>query len=224
MYTTWQNDYSKLNAFAEYAWNHAPYIYHTPLLKKDVGKDLAISFKISGDYLDTNWYFSYPNLYYRTSPTDNFTRMEIQLADKSDTTVTIPATKDKEWVQYYITAVDNRNFHTKIPFGDSVYFEIGTSSNLAVSNDLSKSSDIIIYPNPLETGETATIEFKSYTVTDFKLKISDIFGRKIFEKNFQNMYDVSSKIPIKSSNLAVGVYIVNIKMVDRILTKKLIVR
>ncbi|HET7152184.1 MAG TPA: hypothetical protein VFJ29_00320, partial [Candidatus Kapabacteria bacterium] len=35
MYTTWANDYALLTPFADYAWNSAPYIFHTPIAIND---------------------------------------------------------------------------------------------------------------------------------------------------------------------------------------------
>ena len=77
IYTTWQKKYTHLEPFAEYSWNHAPYIYHYPIKSSPSGK-LMFPVIISGNEWDKSWTLNGSSLYYRTNINDEFTRQEFQ--------------------------------------------------------------------------------------------------------------------------------------------------
>lgn len=75
------------------------------------------------------------------------------------------------------------------------------------------------YPNP--NSGTFTIQFKEL-VSDFNIEIYDITGKVVFTKEFKQNSDLSKDINIQSE-MSKGVYFMNLKTNDGILTKKIII-
>jgi hypothetical protein len=145
IYTTWQRKYTHLVPFAEYSWNHAPYIYHYPL-KNLPDSVLTLNATFSGDDWDKGWQLSEAALYYRTNPGDTFTKIDMAAKTDEPVNVTITLPENNKFLQYYFEAKDNHSWITKVPFGKDKYFEIGQVP-ISVDDRYIKEK-IKIHPNP----------------------------------------------------------------------------
>jgi PKD repeat protein len=97
-----------------------------------------------------------------------------------------------------------------------------TGSVVTAITEIEKSMDLVIYPNP--TASTATIDFTLTSNKLAKINVIDVMGRVLEEttKTADNEGHVSYIIN-KHSNLASGVYFVNIDIDNQRITKKIII-
>jgi hypothetical protein len=159
MYTTWANRYDHLAHFAEYAWNHAPYIYHyPPLPEADPSGDFGISLYVIGDKWDAAWQLDNVQLLYRTNPSMRFTAVELDKSAGAQEHILRLADANK-WLQYYIMATDNKGWTSRLPYGANRYFEVGTSPNSVEETSDTQFTLLGIYPNPGEGNENAYIKW-----------------------------------------------------------------
>ncbi len=73
LYTTWQRRFDHLEPFAEYSWNHAPYIYHSPPFGSVPDDGVRLDIMINGDKWDEGWEPEGAMLLYRIDPDMQFT-------------------------------------------------------------------------------------------------------------------------------------------------------
>jgi hypothetical protein len=190
MYTTWGANYNYVQQFAEYAWNHAPYIFHQPLpTDKPIADGVSLNLLIYGDWMDAGWKLSEVNCYFRLSPKDSFSSLPINISKLPDCKVDI-ILQDSVYTyfEYFITAEDNRGWITKIPFGEKSSFVIDLRGNFVKESE--PKIEIIDNDNEIQI------------ITDeqnINFSICDILGN-IIHKTEQN-----SKI-IRLSNLYPGIY------------------
>jgi hypothetical protein len=88
----------------------------------------------------------------------------------------------------------------------------------ALSDNNFVKNNFKIYPNPNKG--TFTIEFKEL-LTDYAVEVFDITGRVVFENNYNQNADLSQNVVLQ--NTTRGVYFVNIKTGNTIVTNKIIV-
>jgi len=92
-------------------------------------------------------------------------------------------------------------------------------AKLSVS-EASKNIDFSIFPNP-NTG-IVNIQLNNSLVSNPKVKIYDMFGKLVFEKNkFENI--PSNKFTILIDSLTEGIYLISVEINKSITTKKLII-
>jgi hypothetical protein len=215
IYTTWQKKYTHLEPFAEYSWNHAPYIYHYPIKSSPRGK-LMFPVIISGDEWDKSWTLNGSSLYYRTNINDEFTRQEFQAVPDEQTIVSVTLTQENKFLQYYFEATDNHNWTTKIPFGENKYFELGETSTDIYDRDKLNFS---IYPNPVTDNKIINIKFDSKFNDIKEISIVDVFGNNLLDETEESANTASLDL----NNLSSGMYFVRIIIKNDILTRKIIV-
>ncbi len=130
-----------------------------------------------------------------------------------------------------LTALNNKP-SVKFRFWFKSDASTGSSNNIFIDqinlsgsvglNELEKSLDMMIYPNP--TNASSTIDFN--TVSDAKLKVSvmDIVGRVVEESENVNMNGNRANYTVnKNGTLAKGVYVINVFLGDQKVSKKLII-
>jgi hypothetical protein len=88
----------------------------------------------------------------------------------------------------------------------------------ALSNNSFVKNNFSIYPNP-NKGEF-TIQFKELSA-DYSVEVFDVTGRVVFENFYNQNAELSQKISIQ--NPTSGVYFVNIKSGNSIVTNKIII-
>ncbi len=213
MYTTWANDYSKLREFAEYCWNHAPYVYHQPLYGvKPTGKQY-FNMLITGDEEDDQWQAVNATLHYRTSSGSEF--IEISTVPLTSTwVIALDLPKDNKWLQYYITATDNRGWTTRMPFGEGKYYELGDKQS-GVDDDARE--PVSVYPNPAISGSVITVK------TDRplqKISLSDLNGRLVYMQGpAEGVAENSFSLP----EVSAGTYLLKVYTGNEVLTRKIVV-
>ncbi len=90
------------------------------------------------------------------------------------------------------------------------------------SSDLSQFDDVFqIYPNPATT--TATVSIQLQKESTVELRIVDMSGKEVGSRNYGTMNGASS-VNVNTSNLEMGVYLVELTVNNQIMTKRLIVR
>ncbi|MCF8364199.1 MAG: S8 family serine peptidase [Bacteroidales bacterium] len=81
--------------------------------------------------------------------------------------------------------------------------------------------DIVsVYPNP--ANEMVTIKFTTNTSSDIMVSISSISGQLVYQAN-KTAGEGTTFVPVSVSNLAKGVYVVNVKSVNGIATQKIVI-
>ncbi len=222
MYTTWGNNYNYLKHFAEYAWNHAPYIYHYP--PSQFRKDPRLTFTIKGDSYDAGWKLDNVQVLYRTKPNNRFTSQIVVMEGQHPKDLKLDLPDDAEWVQYYITARDNRGWHTRCPYGDTVYFELGElPTGVKDNNEKSGLRIFEIYPNPAQAQTIINIEWSAFQSGKYMVTITDIFGREIYKKQ---LYADKNKILTQRIDLPEsfpGVYFLRINSRNNSVSKKFVI-
>ena len=71
-----------------------------------------------------------------------------------------------------------------------------------------------MYPNPSD-GAAVNIDFKAPTNTDAQIVFYDMMGRAVYSNNLNNRNEINSAYSLDVSNLASGVYMVNL-VIDKV--------
>ena len=209
MYTTWQNDYSYLRYFAEYAWNNAPYIYHEPQTYLPNADSLRISIRIVGDRWDKDWELENSQILYRSNPNNRFTSISLNVDSIGRAVVNLPIDKNSRFLQYYITAIDNKGWQTKIPFGENKYFELGAFPNYVESNDNNNSLRIYgVYPNPINKNQEINIKWSSSKPVNCEISLINILGIRLKTLHQNTNGNSIENTLIKLNELPMGVYFI----------------
>ncbi len=211
MYTTWQAKYDHLEAFGEYAWNHAPHIEHFPPQALPGAGALELGIRITGDRLDDGWEATAADVHYRTSPGQAFSSLPFTPAPGAGQTVLLPLPQATKWLQWHITASDNRGWSTKIPFGDTVYFELGDiSSHAGARGDISDFRLYGAYPNPALSNGRVTLEFSSPPGEKVRIEMIDALGRVV--KSWNDHPDAGGlrMLRLRMDGIAGGIHLLRI--------------
>lgn len=180
IYTTWAPQYIHLEPFGEYAWNHAPHIFHYPPTNIPSGNTMTLTVAITGDKWDKDWSLSNSKIFYRISPGTSFVEFPFTASIGNDVDVMIPIAQNTKWIQWYMNATDNRGWTTKAPFGDSVYFELGSIATSVDKDDQPASFKLFgVYPNPVESNGAITIDWWSSKPQSIAISITDVLGREV---------------------------------------------
>jgi subtilisin-like proprotein convertase family protein len=102
---------------------------------------------------------------------------------------------------------------------DSVSIEICSSTYSTLGTSNFEINDFVLYPNP-NKGDF-TIRFSSTNAAAIKVFVTDMLGRKIYQKEFENTGNIYQNIQLK--NTAAGTYIVTVVDGDRKGVSKIIV-
>ena len=198
MYTTWAGNYNYVKHFAEYGWNHAPYIVHTPLFGMQPQKKLSFYVNIKGDDMDSGWQLSSAKLYYRLNSNDAFSSENLNI---NDNTVELNFADGNPYLEYYIEATDNHGWKKRNPLQENIYYKIGTPTSVEDNNENINQFNIIIKNN--------IIEIDLNGINSNNLNLIDILGRNI--NDLVQIKNSSEKIYIDISNLKSGIYFIRIK-------------
>lgn len=130
-----------------------------------------------------------------------------------------------------LTALNNKP-SVKFRFWFKSDAAAGSSNNIFIDqinlsgsvglNELEKSLDMLIYPNP--TNASSTIDFNMVSGAKLKVSVMDIVGRVVEEsENFNMNGDRATYTVNKNGTLAQGVYVINMYLGDQKVSKKLII-
>ena len=205
MYTTWRSQYTHLEYFSEYAWNHAPYIYHEPPRSLASGFKLPLRMEVRGDTADSGWALVRTMLWYRLDPSHDFLSIDIDARPGRQDSIAVQLPVGSQWVQWYITADDNRGWRTRVPFGDSVSYHIGSIPVSTASQHLS-----ILGIFPLPTRGTAIIHWNAPAAGIAEFTITDILGRSLLAMRRVTQTQGVQSTSMDLSTLPTGVYMLSI--------------
>ncbi|HEU4791537.1 MAG TPA: T9SS type A sorting domain-containing protein, partial [Flavobacterium sp.] len=102
---------------------------------------------------------------------------------------------------------------------DSASIQICSSTYATLATPSFEINDFVLYPNP-NKGDF-NIRFSSSNTTNVQVFVTDMLGRKIYQKDFENTGDFNQNIQLK--NAAAGTYIVTVVDGDRKGVSKIIV-
>ncbi len=222
MYTTWQKRYDRLEPFAEYAWNHAPYIYHNPPFGVVPDSGVYLNIKINGDKWDKGWESEGAILHYRTGTDMNFTVINFQPPVGIDTIINLELPDENKWLQYYITATDNRGWTTKIPFGDSVYFELGELlTSVDMGNNPKRFGIVGISTNPVSPA--SVISYRLSKAGNFSLKLINSYGVEVAILAAGFHVAGNYQIDFDASRFSQGMYFIRLESEKGMDAKKIVV-
>ncbi|MCB2203566.1 carbohydrate binding domain-containing protein [bacterium] len=177
MYTTWQRNYDYLEAFGDYAWNHAPYIYHTPTWGLNPGQQVLMWTQVEGDPWDDDWELQQCTLHKRHHPGDPFTEITIPAVAGELTEHWVSIPPSATWMQWYVTATDNRGWTTRIPFADTLYYEVGDLATSIGAVEAAAAQFCTVYPQPARIGEEVTLQWHTPANENVQFELYDLLGR-----------------------------------------------
>ena len=182
MYTTWARKYDHLEAFGEYAWNHAPYIHHTPPYAIQAGADMNFIVIIRGDAMDADWELTDASIHYRTRPGDPFTEHPFMVQPGEFGEILVPIPSGATWLQWYVTAGDNRGWTSRVPLGDTVYYELGDVATSVEGNHEPDAAILSFYPQPASASRELHVEWFQPGANEAMLRLYDLLGREVFAR------------------------------------------
>ncbi len=240
MYTTWQDDYTSLDAFAEYAWNHAPYIRHQPLVHFVPFKQQSLTFPVSitGDPFDAGWQLTGATLWYRLTPPFPpyhqripFIPVPFTVIPGVPTSVTIDVPDSAEGIMWYITADDNRGWRTRVPFEepgitDSLWYEEGITwieSSTPPVPDPARLRLLGMHPQPVLQGRETMLTWEASPGSAVECTVFDNLGRVCIRRVFAATTGAVQQTAISTAQLAAGVHLVLLRRGGSCVTTKLLV-
>jgi hypothetical protein len=209
MYTTWSKNYNYVDAFAQYSWNHAPYIYHRPPSDTILPNELPLKIKVYGDPYDDNWRLTNLKIYYSTQYV-NFDSVSVN-EFPSDTITVNMQLHGSTFMYYYIQATDNRGWTSRIPFIKNRDFFIGCFVDGIPSQNDEKTKVIFDQNNN-------SIKIECEAELQRSINIVDLIGNTFFQGE---MHGLQKEISIRNWNR--GIYFVTIKSSKQTVVKKVIV-
>ena len=206
MYTTWQRKYDHLEAFGDYAWNHAPYVYHTPVWGIRPGEQVLMRTQVEGDRWDADWELTACSVHKRHHPGDPFTVVPVAAVAGQLTEHWVDVSEGATWMQWYVTATDNRGWTTRIPFADTLYYEVGDITTALGTVPGAPALHCAVYPQPAPSGAEVTLEWHVPGGSDAHFVLTDLLGRSVLTRRL----DADGKL--RSTHLALpqlprGVYV-----------------
>jgi hypothetical protein len=216
-------DTGPMLVFADFAWNHPPYIYHYPMGTQMPGLDtLALMVNVYGHNRLTDFKVGSVSVLYRFKKNNRFTAMPVQLDENGFTTARIPLPPDADGIQYYFMAESNRRWSTRLPLGANHYFELGdlvsSVDDREFHGDLSIEK---IFPLPAGESNSINIRWTSAGQGTATIYIVDILGRTVFETDVQATAGINTT-NIDAPNFEKGVYLVSIRQNGKMATRKII--
>lgn len=211
MYTTWAANYNYVQHFAEYAWNHAPYIFHQPLpTNKLIADGVKLDLQIFGDWMDAGWKLSDAKCFYRLSPNDEYKSVDVDISKLPDCNVYIMLQDSVySYFEYYITATDNHSWISKVPYGENTSYIMDLRGN-SVKNENPK-INILQEQNQIRIITDEPIE---------EIGIYGILGNIISVET--GLRPVSASIDI--SKFPTGIYFLKIRIHEKEIVRKITVK
>lgn len=194
LYTTWIGKYAHVRHFGEYAWGHAPYVYHTPpVAGGTVNKKFALSAKILGDDWDADWKLTKATLYLATG--HGLLQSTNGKLKDGEYVFDFDFQDQPKYIEYYIIAQDNKGWTKRAPAYGT--YLIGTKTTSASETDLCGTLEI--FPNPV------TDRMIIHSANGGELEILDALGNRLF---VQSAAQGETIVPV--AELPAGVYFARI--------------
>jgi hypothetical protein len=211
MYTTWASNYNYVQHFAEYAWNHAPYIFHEPLpTNKLIADGVNLNLQIFGDLMDAGWQLADAKCFYRLAPNDEYKSVQVDISKFPDCSAYIMLQDSVySYFEYYITATDNHGWTTKVPFGEKTSFIVDNRGNSV--REFEPKIEIVQEQNQIRICTDSKIE---------RFELFDILGNRQISVE-TGLRPVSTNIDI--STLSSGIYFLKIQSGKQEYLKKIII-
>ncbi|PLX30695.1 MAG: hypothetical protein C0600_07685, partial [Ignavibacteria bacterium] len=210
MYTTWQRGYDHLEPFGDYAWTHAPHIYHTPAWGLNPGQQTLFWTMIRGDKWDPDWELEASALHWRTRPGDPFQELAFEATPGQLEEVWLSVPEDATWLQWYVTATDNRGWTSRIPFADTMYYELGDIATAVRSLPEESGLHLACYPQPLSSGQPLSIEWYAPANTAAELTVHDVLGRRVFRTTLSGTGERLRSAQLRLPALSAGMYVLRL--------------
>ncbi len=107
-------------------------------------------------------------------------------------------------------------------FGGQVYQQFNADASLVGLTDyiFTSQNKLAVLPNPSEGNITVNVDLKQKQ--DFSIEITDMLGKKIFEKSIKQSIAVSEEFDLSKNNK--GVYFVILKTNDEVITRKVLIQ
>ncbi len=189
VYTTWQKNYSHIQHFAEYAWNHAPYITHQPIkYVSNSSNNLVFNCTIEGDKYYQNWELDKVGLYYKTKQTDSFTRMQPSNVSNNDFEFNLDISEKTDYFSYYIDASDKDGWITKVPFGENQTYEYFLNPDNVSENKIHNDFQLSNLVNSLI--------MKNSSENDCSVNICDLSGKPVYSIKLISGQEISVPVSI----------------------------
>jgi len=215
MYTTWQNDFDYIPHFAEYSWGNAPYIYHFPPYYLN-GNTLNLEVLIKGDKWNKDWELENVMVCYRLDPNYRFTCENFTIESGKRESLQLKFDDEIKWIQYFITALDNNEWSTRVPYGSNRYYELGDWTASAKDNT---QQNIIIYPNPVNSNVLKISGLDNGLLVN-RVIIKDILGNQVL--SIGKPLVSSGELDINVSSLSNGVYVLMLTTDNSTIVKRFI--
>jgi len=224
MYTTWQRRYDHLEPFGDYAWTHAPHIYHTPAWGLPPGDRVLLRTRIRGDRWDPDWELSAAAIHWRTAPGEPFqeTAFSATPGQLEDVWLDIPV--DASWLQWYVTASDNRGWTSRVPFADTMYYELGDIATALGGTPAPAGMHLALYPQPLRQDADVMLEWRTPDGEPAIFELADLLGRTVLSRDLPSSGPRLRTTRIALPHLAAGVYMGVLRSGELIQVTKVAVR
>lgn len=224
MYTTWSRKYDHLEAFGDYAWNHAPYIQHLPPMTLRAGETLDFPLRVHGDRWDPAWELESVTLHYRYHPGDDFTMHTASIATEMHENIPIDVPADAAWMQWFITASDNRGWTSRVPLGDTVYYELGSLVSAIGAGTPPSALWLSAAPNPVRTGGSVHVDYLVPAGQEATLELFDVLGRPLSMIPCAIGDGRLSTLKLDTQALPAGMYVLRLRNATSALARTFIVQ
>ncbi len=151
------------------------------------------------------------------------------LATTGTQTSSFTPTTTSQWAQVDITnisptyLVDNFRFKFEMTNGggNNIYIDDINLSVVTGVDELTRSYNLSVYPNPVE--DVATIAFELTDSKKVELDIYDVVGRKVIGLANSNLPAGEQKFTFNKEDLSSGIYMVRLKVGNSIVTRKVVI-
>jgi hypothetical protein len=116
-------------------------------------------------------------------------------------------------------AGDAVNYFVSSAFSPAVRMSFEASLSVKENDALSSFN---VYPNPAT--EKVSIDFSLTTASPIELTITDLSGKQVYASSLGNKAAGSHTVDVRTSTFAEGIYVVNFKTANGIITEKLVIK
>jgi hypothetical protein len=208
MYTTWSNNYSLLSPFADYAWNSAPYIFHTPVDTSFFAHP-SINALVYADPVNDSYAIVHVVVGHTTCNSDSIVYDTLRASSQNNYAGTLRGINSGcNGFHYFIEATNTQGITRRVPISNGFY-QVGTSHANRVNDIVVAPSvnSLANYPNPFTAITQLNVHFApDQSAKESTLKVYNTYGTEVADLSNDLKPGGDAAIAFDASSLPAGVY------------------
>ncbi|HZV12461.1 MAG TPA: T9SS type A sorting domain-containing protein, partial [Candidatus Kapabacteria bacterium] len=211
MYTTWTGNYSLLAPFADYAWNSAPYIFHTPVDVTDTAffANPVITALVYPDAVNDSDAIVNVVVGHTTCNSDSIIYDTLRTTSKNNYSGTLRGIiSGCNGFHYFIESTNTQDITRRVPISNGFY-TVGApvASRVSDVTVIPSTEALANYPNPFSSVTQLSVRMTNvWDMKESTLKVYNIYGAEVADLSGNLRTGGNAAITFDASRFPAGVY------------------